>query len=74
MAITATPVTSDLILVMDNGIGASGQQLVSNRSYRDVKPEAANEGIYQVAQTLLGLQSRSVVAVQRQDTVELTNI
>jgi len=73
MAVTAVPVSSELVLVLDNGIGASGQQLVRNRSYGDVKPEAANDNVYQVAQVLLDLQSRNVLAVHRQDTVELTN-
>lgn len=73
MAITANPVTTEIVLVMDNGIGASGQQLIRNRSYRDVKPAADNEKLHQVAQVISGLQSKSVLAIQRQDTVELIN-
>jgi hypothetical protein len=73
MAVTATPVSSELVLVLDNGIGVSGQQLIRNRSYGDVKPEAANDDVYQVAQVLLSLQSRTPLAIHRQDTVELTN-
>ncbi|HQE23289.1 MAG TPA: DUF1659 domain-containing protein [Syntrophomonadaceae bacterium] len=73
MAVTATPINSELVLLLDNGIGASGRQLTRNRSYADVKPEAANDNVYQVAQVLIGLQSRTALAVRRQDTVELTN-
>lgn len=73
MAVIATPVTSELVLVMDNGIGASGQQLILNRIYRDVKPETEHADLYQIAQTIQGLQSRSVLAVHRQDTWELTD-
>lgn len=73
MAVTATPVSSELVLVLDNGIGVSGQQLIRNRSYGDVKPEADNDDVHQVAQVLLDLQSRTALAIHRQDTVELTN-
>lgn len=38
MAVTSVPVSSDLILVIDNGIGAVGQQLILNRAVRDLKP------------------------------------
>jgi hypothetical protein len=73
MAVTTAPVNSELVLVLDNGIGASGQQLIRNRSYGDVKPDAVNDDVYQVAQVILNLQSRTALAVQRKDTVELIN-
>ncbi|MGE5391923.1 MAG: DUF1659 domain-containing protein [Deltaproteobacteria bacterium] len=74
MAITATPVGSELILVMDNGIGASGQQLVKNRVYSDVKASAADADLYSVAQSLLGLQEKTGLAVQRRNLVEIQNM
>ena len=74
MAITTTPLGSELVLVMDNGIGASGQQLTKNRTYRDVKPDATNENLYLVAGQLIGLQQRINVAVQRRDLVTIENI
>lgn len=71
MAVTATSLTSDLILVMDNGIGASGQALSLNRTYRNVKPEATDQNIYDVAQALIGLQSKTNNSIQRRNTVEI---
>lgn len=71
MAVTATSLTSDLILVMDDGIGASGQALSKNRSFRNVKTSASDEDVYLVAQTLIGLQSQVNNSVQRRNTVEL---
>lgn len=73
MAVTSNPVNSELVLVLDNGIGASGQQLIRNRAYGDVKPEALDDNIYEVAQVILDLQDRTVLAIHRQDTVELIN-
>ncbi|NMC28034.1 MAG: DUF1659 domain-containing protein [Syntrophomonadaceae bacterium] len=71
MAVTTTSLTSDLILVMDNGIGASGQALSLNRTYRNVKPEATDQNLYDVAQTLIGLQSKTNNSIQRRNTVEI---
>jgi hypothetical protein len=71
VAIITAPVNSELVLVLDNGIGASGQQLIRNRAYGDVKPDADHDDVYQVAQAILELQSRTVLGVQRKDTVEL---
>ncbi|MEA1960477.1 MAG: DUF1659 domain-containing protein [Bacillota bacterium] len=71
MAVTATSLSSDLVLEMDNGTGASGQQLVKNRTYKNVKTSAVNDDVYAIAQSLIGLQDKSNLAIQRKDTVEL---
>lgn len=74
MAITATPTATDLILVMDNGLGASGQQLTVSRIFGDVKPAASHADFYSVAQSLLGLQSKTNLAIQRRDYNEIADI
>ena len=71
MAVTATSLATDLVLVMDNGIGASGQALSKNRTYKNIKIAATDEDVYAVAQTLIGLQSRTNNFIQRRNTVEL---
>ncbi len=71
MAISAIPATTDLILVMDNGFGASGQQLSINRTYKDVKTDADNEKMYSVAQNLISLQESVNLSIQRRDVSEL---
>lgn len=71
MAVSAIPVATDLVLVMDNGVGASGQQLSVSRTYKDVKTNADNENIYTVADSLISLQESGKIAVQRRDVVEL---
>ena len=74
MAINSTTIATDLVLVMDNGVGASGQALTKARKYGDVKTSAVNDDIYSVAQSISGLQDKSLVAVQRKDTVEIENV
>jgi hypothetical protein len=71
MAVTATSITSDLVLVMDNGLGASGQALTQNRTYKNVKTSATDADVYAVAETLIGLQSKTNIAIQRKNTDEL---
>ena len=73
MAVTPIAVCRDLILVMDNGIGASGQPLTINRTFKNVKNSALDDDINTVAQTLIALQDSSNVAVQRRDVYELVN-
>lgn len=74
MAVTATSLTSDLVLVMDNGIGASGQALTQNRTYKNVKISATDADVYAVAQTLIGLQSQTNDSIHRRNTVELESV
>lgn len=74
MAVSASALTTDLILVMDNGLGSSGQPLTQNRIYKNVKTSAADEDVYSVAQSLIGLQSKTSNAVQRRNTLELESV
>ncbi|MGI5922020.1 MAG: DUF1659 domain-containing protein [Syntrophomonadaceae bacterium] len=74
MAIVATPTSSELVLVMDNGVGASGQPLTISRRYSNVKAAAANDDVYAVATSLSGLQDKTMMMVQRRDTVELEDV
>jgi len=74
MAIEAIPTGSELVLVMDNGTGASGQPLSIARRYSNVKPSAVNDDVYAVANVLSGLQDRTMIMVQRRDTVELEEV
>lgn len=74
MAVVATPLGSNLVLVMDNGIGAGGQQLSVNRVFRDVSPNASDADVYAVAQTLIGLQSRTNHYIERRNFMQLEDI
>lgn len=74
MAITTTPIGSELVLVMDNGIGAAGQQLVKNRIYSDIRSAAADADLFSVAQSLLSLQEKTSLGVQRRNLVEIQDV
>jgi len=68
VAVITIPVTSELVLVMDNGTGASGQQLKKNRVYKYLKTTASDEDVFSVAQSLLGLQEKTNLSVQRNNS------
>ena len=72
MPVLTIPVTSELVLVMDNGIGTSGQQLKKNRIWQIFfKTSAENEDVFSVAQSLLGLQEKTNLSIQRNDSVAI---
>ena len=71
MAVTPIAVTRDIILVMDNGIGASGQPLTINRTFKNIKMSALDQDLYDVAGIIISLQDSENVAVQRRDIYEL---
>ncbi|QGU00850.1 hypothetical protein SYNTR_2256 [Candidatus Syntrophocurvum alkaliphilum] len=72
MPINATPVTSEMIINLDNGLSATGNVLVRARRYSGVKPDAANEDIYNIASEMAALQERQVINIQRRDITELS--
>ncbi len=74
MAVTPSTIAVDLALVMENGNSGSGQPLFITRTFKRVKPNAANDDIYTVADALLGLQTKTNVAIQRRDIVELMDM
>lgn len=74
MAITTTQVSSDLILVLDNGVSTTGKALTKSNRYSDVKIAAANGDLYAIAQGISGLQEKPMLSVQRQDILEIKDI
>jgi uncharacterized protein YaaR (DUF327 family) len=74
VAVTATPLTSELLLIMDNGIGTSGQQLTKTRTIGNLKTTAADEDVYSVAQGILSLQEKNNISIQRNNASELIEI
>jgi len=71
MPVTTTNVASELILVMDNGIGTSGRSLTKSRIYKNIRSNASDEDLYAVAQGIASLQDKLLLAVQRRNTVEI---
>ena len=72
MAVTAIPLSCDLVVQLENDKGTGSIA----RKYQNVKPSATDADIYDVANGLQGLaklQNRTVNTVQRINTFELDN-
>ncbi|MGI6434592.1 MAG: DUF1659 domain-containing protein [Syntrophomonadaceae bacterium] len=72
MAIVVIPVASDLVLIMDDGLDENGKPLTKKRQYGDLKTSATDEDVFAIAEGILSLQDGTCLAVQRVNTVELT--
>lgn len=71
MAVQSLPYNSRLILRVQVGI-QSGNPVLRNRSFNNVKPDATDEAVYTVAQVLGSLQKYPVVKVVRTNDEEIT--
>ncbi|MGB9860131.1 MAG: DUF1659 domain-containing protein [Moorellaceae bacterium] len=65
MAVRSIPVSSTLRLQVQTGTGADGEPVYRLRSFTRVKPEAADEDVYEVGRTLASLQMYPVAAIVR---------
>lgn len=72
MAVSAIPVSSNMVLVVDYGIDQNGKAQTRERAHKGVKPAASNDDVYAVAQIFNSLQEKTLLSVQRRDVVELS--
>ncbi len=71
MAVTATPISGDMAIIFDQ----SGKAVT--RRFSDVKVDATDENVYDVANGAAGiatLQDLTVSAIQRRVNSELENV
>ncbi|MEW8959503.1 MAG: DUF1659 domain-containing protein [Moorella sp. (in: firmicutes)] len=72
MPVVSTPLASTLRFQVQVGTDANGQPVYRTRSYSRVKPGAADQDVFDVAQTLGGLQVHPVIAVSRVNENDLS--
>ena len=73
MAVNKEPESSKLILTVETGMSSTGKAIVRKRAFKGIKPEAPDADVFAVGQALAGLQTRTVVAIARQDDNKLVN-
>lgn len=71
MAINKVLVTSALQLKVVKGVNSQGQPILGSITYKNIKVDATEQNLYDVAQVLIGLQQHSLDSVQRVDTNDL---
>ncbi|WP_258359871.1 DUF1659 domain-containing protein [Moorella sulfitireducens (nom. illeg.)] len=72
MPVISTPLATTLRLQVQVGTDAGGQPVYRVRSYNRVKPAAADQDVYDVAQALGSLQVYPVNAVSRLNENDLS--
>ncbi len=73
MAVEARPLNSTLQLTYDLGTDEDGKKISRRRSYTNVKSEAADQDLFDVAAAIAGLQSYPIEQIQVTDRKHLVN-
>ena len=72
MAVTTMNHPSSLRVKLDAGLNDStGNTIVKSKTYSNLKYDANNQDVYDVAQALMGLQDYTVLEVLKQDSTTL---
>ncbi len=72
MAVTAEAVGSEFIIRVEDGMTATGATRYANRIYRNVKADATDNDVKDIADQLGEAQTKPVVSVLRTNTLMLT--
>lgn len=70
MAVTTTPLSSNLLVLVNND-DATGNL---SRKYADVKPDAADQDIYDIGTALANLQTRTLSAINCSKVYEIETV
>lgn len=73
MAVLATPIESVLVVSYQVGLTESGAPKIRQRSIPNVRSNALDQDVYDVAAALFGLQEYPLTGVRRDNRVDLTN-
>lgn len=71
MAVSAVAKGSVLVVTYQTGLNPSGAPILRQRSLANVKSDALDQDVFDVAQALYGLQQYPVIAVRRDNRFEL---
>ena len=72
MAVFATPKDTVMVVTYQTGLTEGGSPALSQRSFQNVKSEALDQDLYDVAIALYGLQDYPLISVRRDNRVDLT--
>lgn len=71
MAVVKTPTNSVLRIQLQTGVNTEGDPVYRTRSFNNVKANAQDQNLFDVADVLTGLQQYTLVAVMRVDNAQL---
>lgn len=65
MAVTRVPDTARLVLRVQDGVNSKGAPVLKNRTFRNLKADAADDAVEAVGKALAALQNNTLSAVVR---------
>ena len=74
MAVVANERDSVLVVTYQIGTELDGSPILRTRSFSNVKADALDQDIYDVANALYGLQENPLINVRRDKRADLTNV
>lgn len=72
MAIISTKNASSIKLSLDYGIDVKGKTIVKSKSFNNLKSDAIDDDIYEVVESIMGLQDFALLKVNRIDNTTLS--
>ena len=74
MSVESIATGSTLRIRLETGVDQEGKPIFRNKSINNVKPDATDQELFDMAQVLTGLQRYTVAAVMRVDTAKLNDM
>lgn len=71
MAVLATPLNSVLIVACEVGLDEQGFPKIRQRSFNNVRSNASDQDVYDVAMALFSLQEYPVYSIRRDNRIDL---
>lgn len=65
MAVTRVPDTARLVLRVQDGVNTKGAPVLKNRTFRNLKADAADDAVAMIGKALAALQNNTLSAVVR---------
>jgi len=72
MAVNSEPVSSELIIRVENGTTSTGATRYKNLTYRNIKSEATDNDVKAIADLLGSAQTKPVATILRSNVVTIT--
>ncbi|MFZ3101891.1 MAG: DUF1659 domain-containing protein [Desulfitobacteriaceae bacterium] len=74
MAVTSSTKDSVLVVTYQTGLSVAGAPILRQRSIPNVKSDALDQDVFDVAQALYGLQDYPLITVRRDNRFELASV
>lgn len=74
MAVNRVPGGTVLQLELQTGVDAQGNPIYRNKNLSSIRPDAADQDLFDVAQALAGLQEYTLSKISRIDASQLVQV